>query len=246
MRSNKTRWVTCCREYQADAIKRGIVALRDRAVDWNQPSLTTDDVLRIFVPVEVQELAVEAYRRLEISGVSHLVFTDSRTGLKCDLYCQPGFASPKKFERPPNECPQRAELDAWVWWRFERGMEWATVKAVWKALQNACHREGTNQLGMVRYLWPAVLTLLEAGDEKETADKLRNARPPDYVPSLPMALREAMKVTAGIIAGTMLLPKPKASFSYRATAEQPVTIRLDNAYKVEPIDLGWGVKVRPI
>ncbi len=244
MRVNRTRWTTCCREYQANAIERGIHTLRDRAVDWNRPRLTTDDVLRIFVPVEVQELAVEAYQRLDVSATSHLQFT-ARNGLRFDLYCRPGFAPPKKFQRSPNEYPQLAKLNEWVAWRFDRGMEWATVKAIWQALQQACHREGTNQLGMVRYLWPSVMALLEAGGEQETADKLRNTRPPDWVPSLPQALRDAMKVTAGVIAGTMLLPKSDST-AHRVSTESPVTIRLDSAHKVEPVDLGWGIKVRPL
>jgi hypothetical protein len=240
--SNKTRWAKfCCREYQAEAIQDGINALRDRAVNWNQPDLTGADLVKIFIPPDLQELVVEAYKKLDVIPLRHLTYS-THNGLLLSINCHKElFASPKKTPRGPNDCSELVKLTEWASWRFERGMEWGTVKAVWRGLQKACHREGTNQLGMVRYLWPSVMTLLEAGDEQETADKLKNARPPDWVPALPPALREAMKVTAGTIAGTMLLPREPSN-----PPRPAVSVALLSADRVQPVDLGWGEMVRPI
>jgi hypothetical protein len=69
--TNKTEWAAhCCRQYQADAIDYGIIELRNRAVGWNQPDLSATDLLRIFVPLDLQHLAQEAYNRLDVMVIS--------------------------------------------------------------------------------------------------------------------------------------------------------------------------------
>jgi hypothetical protein len=239
--TNKTEWAAhCCRRYQEDAINHGIIELRDRAVGWNQPDLTVKDMLRIFVPSHLQQLAVDAYKHLEVTGHRSIRYQPETPELDIAIHINKSeFASVKKTT--VNDCPERVKLDEWVAWRFDRGMEWATVRAVWRGLQKACHRHGTNQLKTVRYLWPTVMTLLEAGDDKETADKLRDARPPDWVPHLSQELRAAMKTTAGVVAGTLLLPKEE-----RSLTGLPVRVSTTGEERARPVDLGWGEMARPL
>jgi len=242
---NKTTWAKyCCREYQADAIQNGIKILRDRAINWNRPGLTAIDMLRIFVPPDIQRLAVEAFQLLDVSGQTYILYTSETTGLSISIeFNKPEFASLSRETIGRgfiNDCPERAKLDEWVTWRLNRGMEWGTVQAVWLGLQKACHREGSNQLKTVRYLWPTVMTLLEAGGCKEDADKLRKARPPEWVPHLPQELRAAMKVTAGVVAGTLLLPDEHRKVPL------PVHVLMTSADRCRAVNLGWNEMVRPI
>jgi hypothetical protein len=241
--NNKTEWAAhCCRLYQATAILDGISLLCSRAISWNKPDLTVEDLLRIFVPPHLQQLAVNAYEHLDVDGHRRILYQSETKGLDIAIHInQLAFAAVKKTT--VNDCPERVKLDEWVAWRFDRGMEWATVKAVWRGLQKACHVPGTNQLKTVRYLWPTVMTLLEAGGDKKTADKLRDARPPDWVPHLPLELRAAMKVTAGIVAGTLLLPKEERSLE---PSRVPMRMHMVGADRVRPVDLGWGEMARPL
>jgi hypothetical protein len=198
-------WVGCCRRYQAEAITSGIAIMRSRAIAWQNPEITSDEVWRTFVPEHLQDMAKQVRRHFSISSAYLIQHQWDDPKIVLDIrIARADWAPPKK----PTilRGPGWDKIQAWCQWRYERGCEWGLVREVWNRLDTLCRRERSNQLHVVRYLWPTVLTLLEVGGETEDAAKLRSTRPPDNLPRISPDLKEAMCVTAGTVAATSLLP----------------------------------------
>src|SRR5215204_2328975 len=182
-------WIGGCRRFQADAIEMGINSLRDRAIAWQNPEITSDDIFQTIVPKELQSAAklmthFRVYQARHVGWLNHAPLMNVDMVLDDADWALP--STPTSLHGPGFN-----KLKAWCQWRYERGCEWGLVKEVWTQLNYHFHKEQMkrelmprNQLPAVRYLWPTVLTLLEAGGEAEEAEKLRSARPPENIPRL--------------------------------------------------------------
>jgi hypothetical protein len=203
----KDDWVGCCRRFQAQAVKTGITIMRNRAIAWQNPEITHDELLRTFVPVHLQEMAKLVVKHFGTAAIHYQQWECGSPKMQIAIrYDDADWAPPKQKVLLPG--PGLDKLTAWCEWRYARGCEWGLVRAVWDRLNDLCekHWPGSNRLHVVRYLWPTVMTLLEVGGEPDEATKLRSARPPEELPRIYPELREAMRITAGTVAAATLLP----------------------------------------
>ncbi|HLL29014.1 MAG TPA: hypothetical protein VKT73_15360 [Xanthobacteraceae bacterium] len=103
----------------------------------------------------------------------------------------------------------RAKLNAWAELRMETAKGFSLAHYALDNLVSTC---GSAQ--QMRFYWPVILTLCDGVDElKEFADKIRDFRAPKNTPSLPEDLRQACRISSGIITASKLIeaaPAPKA------------------------------------
>jgi hypothetical protein len=201
----KDDWVGCCRRFQTGAVKTGITIMRNRAIAWQNPKITPNEMLQTFVPIRLQDMARKVVKHFGTGAIRCQYWDCGSPKMHIMIrYEDADWAAPKQMVLLPG--PGLDKLTAWCEWRYERGCEWGLVRAVWDRLDSLCEKTGSNQLHVVRYLWPTVLTLLEIGGEPDEAAKLRSGRPPEELPRIPPELREAMRITAGTVAAATLLP----------------------------------------
>lgn len=222
-RVNKSERVGAFKRGQHDLIERNIQALAERYCGLQKLELNGSDLLEMFIEPEMREPAKEAYKRFSVNtlstvncpfslsphehGVVHLT---PRSPLK---WARPAeFNHAKPFYVNSGASGYRRLLE-WAEWRVEAGLKWGLVMAVYNHLCAACADPKT-----LRYLWPAVVPLL---GHDEMADKLRVPKAPSFIPTMSMELRTAIADTNALVAGTLMVPKPKH------TDDLPVDVRLE-------------------
>lgn len=98
-----------------------------------------------------------------------------------------------------------SKLTNWVVTTAQNNMEVNRVSRLLWWLHNNC--QGASQ---VRYLWPSIITLCSMDETNENlqnfANRLRELRRPQSLPSMPPEVRDAFKKTASIVAALSLLP----------------------------------------
>lgn len=191
-------------------IYENIRKLFDRSLLFHcRNELTQQDVMDVFVPAHLHQMAKDAVKELGVSPCWKFNFNTNSVGNvevsgKFNFYFNKGFLD--------RQCAAMARIEEWQQRRLAIGAEWATVQGVFDELRKRCTRKE-----QVRAYWPPIVTLL---GNSPTATVLENYKPTS-VGSLPVDLRRACMSTMESITRALLLPEEDPSAI-------PIALKLNN------------------
>lgn len=195
-------------------VDSGMRALNERLIATLEYEISNDEFIDTFVPEHLREMSRQI-RHLFHLGWSVPSAVDSSLTLSdgVDYRMQFAFVGatapvlPKQLLKPTEENAVLERIKAHMEKRVEMGKQIGAAVAAVKKLNELC---GSEQ--QVRYFFPTVLLLLEHSsydaDGKIIADKLRGAKTPRSLPSLPNWVREGLTIGAGIFTAASFMPQP--------------------------------------
>jgi hypothetical protein len=197
-------------------IEQSIAQLKTRLNDLYNISFTHDEFLQLFAAEEDHRILKEAARVAWVNSVggvhatefnSHK-FTEAWGSNTVHLNFHVNMVDNFAPLIPRNsvilqDAPSAliGKLTRWVLARVEQNFEMSTVNTLLWWMQNNCDNPA-----QIRFLWPSILSLASMHEEtKDWGDRLREIRKPKTLPPLNLAVREACRSTAGIIASAGML-----------------------------------------
>jgi hypothetical protein len=177
-----------------------------------KPNLTVEEMVTAFWPEELREQSVEVTKLFNASWDNALVLRmPTRSPVKAlrfQFVGHPAPAVPKEPLRLSKADPVVAnKINDWAEHEVSTAQNYGLVTRVLEELNNRC-----TSAAQVRFFWPAIIQLLDhvEGDDQPAlkaralAAKLRMAKPPARLPSLPVGLREVLQQTGGYVTGGLL------------------------------------------
>jgi hypothetical protein len=205
---------------------------------FDKVGFTHDEFLTMFAPPEHHEMLKEVRKIAHVSSSTSYLTTVLKDGVnanKVDVeFTLHGNDAPlvpmgkKILKTTPGHLVER--LTTRVNHVIGIRKQFSIAIALMDWLDNNC-----DTLAQIRFIWPSILTLLTATEDyhvaQQQADRVRVFKP-QRIPALPMEVREACKLTSGIITSASLLSKDDPS-PFKA----PVTIHVSS---IDAPDTAWG------
>jgi hypothetical protein len=195
-------------------VQGGMNSLSERLIATLDYEISNNEFIDTFVPEHLREMSRQIKHLFHLGwSVPSAVESSLTLSDNVDYRMHFSFVGahapviPKQLLKPTGENAVMERIQAHMEKRVEMGKQIGAAVAAVKKLNELC---GSEQ--QVRYFFPTVLLLLEHcihdSDGKIMADKLRGAKTPRSLPSLPNWVREGLAVGAGIFTAASFLPEP--------------------------------------
>lgn len=180
-------------------IESAIRALRDRVLAYHTTDLTCDDILHIFIKAEHHVLARECVSVLKKEPDERFELRRGEYNLTVFLR-KSNFVFPSYMGGPVFDGERFEKVTAWIERRIEIGREFSIVQEALNYLNDRCKDAAT-----MRFLWPGFAGLAGYAG-LDLVDKVRNARIPKHIPTLPIELKDALREASTTIIKATMLP----------------------------------------
>jgi hypothetical protein len=205
-------------------LRQGITLLRERHLSLHNLGFTHAEFLELFAPPEHWEILNTASEvaSVDADGGNHWATFDHKdliepvgtrvVGIRFTV-CPVGGRAPL-LPRNRNvlhvSAPLTQKITSWVTERVKLGYDYALATALLEWMNDKC-----DSPKQIRYLWPSLVALCALSDEtKDLGHKLRDTKPPQSLPAMPIEVRDACRETSRSIAIASLIgAEPIETFS---------------------------------
>lgn len=223
--------------YAMETVKDNINKFRDNELRTIQNNITDDDMVLYYVPSHLRELCYEVRKYYGNAGASSWrtvkVPLPAYGGKDCwaSLYYNSSSDAPvlpkEDLVSPPKEGPLLHKVIEDIEAQIIIRSRWALVKSLCEWLD-----DNLKTPAEVRFVFPAILNLLQGERTKGLVSRIAEAKPPKHMTAIPVPVRQACKEASTIMATAMLMPEIKYSTPTVAvsTSTSPIEVTTDYGF----------------
>lgn len=194
--------------------KAEVCQLLTLLVDHHPLQLTSSDIVEMFVPDHLKEMAINGRKHFDIGALTanrvNIPMRVDHMNLTLILNVRSRDTTPllPRQPLPLNMHDERAQVLAeWVRFRVDVGKQFAVAQETLSWMGDKCET-----LSQVAFFLPAIQTLLARAANNQMAsvlERLRKAKKPRVLPAIPPWVRDGCQIATSIISAAALLPEFK-------------------------------------